>query len=148
MEKFIKKNWFKIAIPTLLVLVVFIYQYKITNTEFKSNTITLTNNKSCFSDGTKMLDSYKINNDTKSVIDSNFHFNQKLNKCFAHASIYPYQNCESGDIIFDVYENKEILTACFTTYGTINYVDSSKYPAEVIDQTDFIMRRNRFLELN
>lgn len=107
----------------------------------------IVNSEKCFSNGNEVMDNYKKNNETNLIIDPNYHYNTVLKKCFAYVSIAPYQSCESGRIVFDVYENKEILTTCFEKNGTINYVDSSKYPREIINQLEFTQRKNILFEL-
>lgn len=119
-----------------------------TSTTQKLNDNSINLEQQCFDYGNKLIENYKKNNGTQTVVDPIFHYNKSLEKCYVYVSLAPYQNCESSRSLFDTYENKVILNACFTKENIINYVDSTKYPVEIIDQLKFNQIKNSLLELS
>lgn len=149
MRNFLKDNWFKlgILIVILLIGVSSAYYFLRYLPQNKLSTAKQNQVEKCFTDGNILLENYKKNNGTNNIIDPIFHYNSILDKCFTYVTLAPYQACESGRILFDVYENKEILTTCFATDGSVVYGDKSKYPVEIIDQVKFTQEKNQLLEL-
>lgn len=134
-----------IAIISLAVSLVALYK-TYTNQNINSPNF-LTKQQDCTKNGLTAVQLYKNDNKVETIDSPNFHYNKNSGKCYAYLEVAPYQLCESGRIVFDVGENKEVLTACFKATGDINYVDSTKYPREIIDQLKFTQIKNSLLEI-
>ncbi len=95
--------------------------------------------------GVAAVDKYKIDNKTETISGPLFQYNSAMKKCYVYIEVAPYGLCDSGRLILDVKENKEVLSACFTDKG-IKYFDATQYPEKIIDQTEFIMQQNNLME--
>ena len=117
MKKFIKENWFKLLISTVIVLVCllviyyfFIYIPKNKNLEDLSK-----NQLACFQLEEKVKDNYNKEygfvGSIISYLSSSNHYNKKLQKCFVDIS-YDWNTSEpvyTEEYIVDAVENQKIM---------------------------------------
>jgi len=113
MKNFIKKNWFKLGILSILLLLVLLGVYCFASSTSRYNKISLQEN--CSKKADEIFTEFKKNNEAKVIFTGdNYtysnHYNEKLNKCFvllerdseydADISLYnAYENIKIGEYI-------------------------------------------------
>lgn len=130
----------------VILLIILVFTLSGCSLDNTSQNNALLKQKDCTKTGLASVQLYKSDNKVETLGSPNFHYNKKSGKCYAYFEVAPYMLCESARIVFDVDINKEILISSFCD-GDLRYVDDTKYPARIIDRTEYIQIRNSLLEL-
>lgn len=142
-----KTNQFIIVVSVALIAIAIFYYFVYFLPSSQQESVLNSSIRNCSNDGERAVEKYKIEQGVNITISPEFHYNNNLNKCYAYVSVMLWKLCNSADIILDVYRGQEALTACYKNGGETTYGDLSVYPAQIINYTDYIVRKNKMLQL-